>query len=205
MASTSSLHAVPTNGPASPPPTPAHPPTSDPMARSPKTNGGHFNGYHSPIAEGYPDEERATASSYHIVSPITPTSGERPVLVNGNSIPDDCEFDLHHRTSHPIPPLGIHEGGSGNGPSGQTRPKIRGYTDEGRRKEFPRISKPVELMRNSYDCVVIGSGYGGSIAASRMARTGQSVCLLERGREKWPGEYPTGTLDALGELHYSGA
>lgn len=179
------------------------------MARSPKlqsngTNGSsgtYTNGYHPPNAEEYTDEDRARPSSpYDMVTPITPTAGDRPVMVNGNG---DCEHGMHYRTSHPISPLRIHEGGTGNGPSGQTRPKIRSFTDEGR-KEFPRISKPVELMRNSYDTVVIGSGYGGSIAASRMARTGQSVCLLERGREKWPGEYPTSTLDALKDLHYSG-
>ncbi|KAH8908597.1 FAD/NAD(P)-binding domain-containing protein [Coniochaeta sp. PMI_546] len=107
--------------------------------------------------------------------------------------------------SHPITPLGVHEQGSGNGPSGRSRAKIRTYADENRVKAFPRISKPVELMRNSYDCVVIGSGYGGGIAASRMARTGQSVCLLERGSEKWPGEYPAGTAEAFKELHYSGS
>ena len=66
------------------------------------------------------------------------------------------------------------------------------------------MSKPVELLRSAYDVVVIGSGYGGGVAASRMARTGQSVCLLERGREKWPGEYPAGATDALRELHCSG-
>lgn len=37
-----------------------------------------------------------------------------------------------------------------------------------------------------------------------MARTGQSVCVLERGKEKWPGEYPSGMGDAAGELHVSG-
>ncbi|KAK6595436.1 glucose-methanol-choline oxidoreductase [Botrytis cinerea] len=51
---------------------------------------------------------------------------------------------------------------------------------------------------------LIGSGYGGSVAASRMARAGQSVCLLERGKEKWPGEYPSGTKDTIEELHVSG-
>jgi NADPH-dependent 2,4-dienoyl-CoA reductase/sulfur reductase-like enzyme len=50
---------------------------------------------------------------------------------------------------------------------------------------YPRISKPVELLRHQYDVVVIGSGYGGGVAASRMARGGQSVCVLERGKERW--------------------
>ncbi|HEU5182174.1 MAG TPA: GMC family oxidoreductase N-terminal domain-containing protein [Candidatus Polarisedimenticolia bacterium] len=53
-----------------------------------------------------------------------------------------------------------------------------------------RLSRPVDQMKNHYDIVVIGSGYGGGIAASRLARAGKSVCLLERGRELIPGEYP---------------
>ncbi|KAG5915509.1 hypothetical protein E4U42_008016 [Claviceps africana] len=68
----------------------------------------------------------------------------------------------------------------------------------------PRISKPPRLIRPSYDCVVIGSGYGGAIAASRMARAGQSVCLLERGRERWPGEYPETLSHAARQLSVSG-
>ncbi|KAL1840066.1 hypothetical protein VTJ49DRAFT_842 [Mycothermus thermophilus] len=69
---------------------------------------------------------------------------------------------------------------------------------------FPRLSKPLELLRSSYDVVVIGSGYGGGVAASRMARAGETVCVLERGREKWPGEYPAKGIDAFKELHVSG-
>ena len=53
-----------------------------------------------------------------------------------------------------------------------------------------RYSKSLGQMKPHYSVVVIGSGYGGSIAASRLARAGQSVCLLERGAEKHPGEYP---------------
>lgn len=37
---------------------------------------------------------------------------------------------------------------------------------------FPKLSRPVELLRPSYDVVVIGSGYGRGGAASRMARAG---------------------------------
>lgn len=92
--------------------------------------------------------------------------------------------------------------------SGEQQPRafsrIQSWGDDPKTAQFPRISKPMELMRHSYDCVVIGSGYGGGVAASRMARAGQSVCLLERGKERWPGEYPVSTGDALEQVHYSG-
>ena len=51
-------------------------------------------------------------------------------------------------------------------------------------------------MKDHYDVVVVGSGYGGAIAASRLSRAGRKVCLLERGRELHPGDYP----DELHEL-----
>lgn len=53
-----------------------------------------------------------------------------------------------------------------------------------------KIASPLAEMKDTYDVIVIGSGYGGSIAASRLSRAGQKVCLLERGREIIPGEYP---------------
>ncbi len=57
-----------------------------------------------------------------------------------------------------------------------------------------KISSPIDEIKDRYDVIVIGSGYGGGIAASRMARAGRRVCLLERGREIVPGEYPN-TMD----------
>jgi cholesterol oxidase len=63
-----------------------------------------------------------------------------------------------------------------------------------------RLSSPVHEIKPEYDVVVIGSGYGGSIAASRMARTGKKVCLLERGKEFIPGEYPDTKEEALDEI-----
>ncbi|KAJ7596444.1 hypothetical protein C8J56DRAFT_917433 [Mycena floridula] len=78
-------------------------------------------------------------------------------------------------------------------------------SDEPReRPKFPRISRPVELIRHEYDVVVIGSGYGGAVSASRMARGKQSVCVLEKGKERWPGEYPSALLETTAELHVSG-
>ncbi len=63
-----------------------------------------------------------------------------------------------------------------------------------------RLSSPLDNMKPHYTVVVIGSGYGGSIAASRLARAGQSVCLLERGREILPGEYPNSQPEAVSQM-----
>jgi cholesterol oxidase len=59
-----------------------------------------------------------------------------------------------------------------------------------------RLSSPISDLEDHYDVVVVGSGYGGAVAASRLARATTSksawlkVCVLERGREIQPGEYP---------------
>lgn len=37
-------------------------------------------------------------------------------------------------------------------------------------------------MKPSYDAIVVGSGFGGGIAACRLALAGKTVCVLERGR-----------------------
>ena len=63
-----------------------------------------------------------------------------------------------------------------------------------------RLSKPIEQIREHYNVIVVGSGYGGSISASRMARAGKSVCLLEKGREIHPGEYPDKETTAHKEM-----
>jgi cholesterol oxidase len=42
-------------------------------------------------------------------------------------------------------------------------------------------------LKASYDVVVIGSGFGGAIAAYRNAEAGKSVAILEQGR-RWPKE-----------------
>ena len=65
---------------------------------------------------------------------------------------------------------------------------------------FRRLSIPLEQMRDHYDAVVVGSGYGGGIAASRLARAGRSVCVLERGDERQPGEFPDTLPEATEQL-----
>lgn len=63
-----------------------------------------------------------------------------------------------------------------------------------------RLSLPIKQIKDHYDVVVIGSGYGGGISASRMARANRSVCLLEKGKELLPGEYPNKEGDAVKEM-----
>jgi cholesterol oxidase len=55
-------------------------------------------------------------------------------------------------------------------------------------------------MLDHYSVVVVGSGYGGAITAARIARAGQDVCILERGKELHPGEYPNSLLSALRQI-----
>lgn len=64
---------------------------------------------------------------------------------------------------------------------------------------MPRLSSLIEELKTHYSVVIIGSGYGGAITASRLARAGQQVCVLERGREFQPGEYPNTLPEVLAE------
>lgn len=67
-----------------------------------------------------------------------------------------------------------------------------------------RLARSIEALRPHYDAIVAGSGYGGGVAASRLARMGLKVCVLERGREVLPGEFPTRISDFRRELQVTG-
>ena len=101
---------------------------------------------------------------------------EDPPLLTSTTLPEtngykNKAYDVH--TSEP------------GGPQSKAQAKLDSYVYSGSLRKFPRISRPVELLRDEYDVVVIGSGYGGGVAASRMARGKQSVCVLELGKERW--------------------
>ncbi len=55
---------------------------------------------------------------------------------------------------------------------------------------MPLLSSSIGEIKPHYDVVVVGSGYGGGIAASRLARAKKRVCVLERGKELLPGDFP---------------
>ncbi|HTX38017.1 MAG TPA: GMC family oxidoreductase [Bryobacteraceae bacterium] len=66
------------------------------------------------------------------------------------------------------------------------------------------LSTPWEQRKSAYDFVVIGSGYGGAITAARLATADlnpkPSLCILERGKEWQPGEYPEAPLEVAAQL-----
>ena len=67
-----------------------------------------------------------------------------------------------------------------------------------------RLARPLDRLKPHYDVVVVGSGYGGGVAASRLARAGKRVCVLERGREFVTGEFPSRFPDLRGEMQLTG-
>lgn len=68
-----------------------------------------------------------------------------------------------------------------------------------------KLSQPVGQLAAHYTVVVVGSGYGAGVAASRLARAGQQVCVLERGRELLPGQYPNDLAGAQAEMQVNTA
>ena len=47
-----------------------------------------------------------------------------------------------------------------------------------------------------YDSIIIGSGFGGSVSALRLAQKGYRVAVLEEGRRFGAGDFPGSTWDA---------
>ncbi|PYH65952.1 FAD/NAD(P)-binding domain-containing protein [Aspergillus vadensis CBS 113365] len=77
-------------------------------------------------------------------------------------------------------------------------------TEGSRPDDYPHLASPFRAMKAQYDVVVVGSGYGAGVAASRMARAGKSVAVLELGWERRPGSFPRSLFQCLGDLNISG-
>ncbi len=67
-----------------------------------------------------------------------------------------------------------------------------------------RLAKSLDQAGRHYDVIIVGSGYGGGVAASRLARAGKRVAVLERGREFVTGEFPSRFPDMRNEMRVTG-
>ena len=67
-----------------------------------------------------------------------------------------------------------------------------------------RLARSLDAIRSHYEVVVVGSGYGGGVTASRLARAGKTVAVLERGREVLTGEFPARFPDLKNDLQVTG-
>lgn len=79
---------------------------------------------------------------------------------------------------------------------------------------MPSLSTPIGELQSEYGVVVVGSGYGGAIAACRMAEHAKtlgngnpaySVALFERGIERHAGEFPATLTGALRQVQFENA
>ncbi len=68
----------------------------------------------------------------------------------------------------------------------------------------PRLSSPLWDLDVNVDVTVIGSGYGGAVAACRLAHAGFNVCVIERGREYLPGDFPSSLAEVTRGTRVSG-
>src|SRR5437879_4465522 len=67
--------------------------------------------------------------------------------------------------------------------------------------------------KEPYDVLIIGSGYGGAVAAARLALTQETdkdgkkrslrVCVIERGREHLPGTFPNSFSQLPGHVRFN--
>jgi cholesterol oxidase len=67
-----------------------------------------------------------------------------------------------------------------------------------------RLARSLDSVKAHYDVVIVGSGYGGGVSAARLARTGKSVAVFERGREFQTGEFPGRFPDVRAEMQVTG-
>jgi cholesterol oxidase len=78
-------------------------------------------------------------------------------------------------------------------------------------REFSELVREIQLADSTtvLDVVIVGSGYGGAIAAAELAgctdKNGKpiAVCLLERGKEYLPGMFPSRMSDLPTHLRFS--
>ena len=64
-------------------------------------------------------------------------------------------------------------------------------------------TRPEQASAFDFDVVIVGSGYGGAVAAAGLVGRGLSVCVLERGREYLAGSFPSRLSDLAGHVRFA--
>ena len=73
---------------------------------------------------------------------------------------------------------------------------------------LPHIAKPAHSGQIDFDVLIIGSGYGGAIAAAELAGCRNTdgtllrLCMLERGKEYLAGSFPSRMADLAGHARF---
>ena len=60
-------------------------------------------------------------------------------------------------------------------------------------------NKGIKNLKEEYDLVIVGSGYGASVVAQRMSEEypNSKIFILERGKEFHPGDFPKNLTDMV--------
>ena len=64
----------------------------------------------------------------------------------------------------------------------------------------------VDATRSDFDVLIVGTGYGGAVAARELAArasAGARVAMLERGSERLPGTFPARFADLAGDVRFT--
>lgn len=92
-------------------------------------------------------------------------------------------------------------------PDGSTRASA--WLSNGFETLVRRLETAAQRPHTDFDVLVVGSGYGGAIAAAALANNGHdsgravSLCVLERGKEYLPGAFPSRMADLAGHTRVS--
>lgn len=63
-----------------------------------------------------------------------------------------------------------------------------------------KMSSDIGDLKSHYTAIVVGSGYGASVMAARLSSKFKDICVLERGKEWHPGDFPSTPSDLAGKV-----
>ena len=138
---------------------------------------------------GYPDDLIAEVISQVRIDLDEFSDAEIAVLENHGV--------LHgrHRARAPLGGLLGERVAAGAGAAPGVARRAEGPPGARRQSKDEALRARLVSVAEHFDAVVVGSGFGGSVTAYRLAEGGLRVCLLERGKAYPPGSFPRTPYD----------